>query len=92
MGGIIILLSVGGATLLWGGLANTYVWVSLVAMGGLGVVGFADDYVKTVRKQKDGLNAWYKVAGQVAVGFSWGACCTSIPTLRPTIRSRSFPF
>ena len=73
MGGIIILLSVGGATLLWGAIANTYVWVSLVAMGGLGVVGFADDYVKTVQKQKDGLNAWYKVAGQVAVGLFVGS-------------------
>ncbi len=73
MGGIIILLSVGGATLLWGAVANTYVWLSLVAMGGLGVVGFADDYVKTVRKQKDGLNAWYKVAGQVAVGLFVGS-------------------
>ena len=53
--------------------ANTYVWLSLVAMGGLGVVGFADDYVKTVLKQKDGLNAWYKVAGQVAIGLFVGS-------------------
>ena len=43
MGGIIILLAVGGATLLWGAIANTYVWLALVAMGGLGVAGFVDD-------------------------------------------------
>ena len=37
------------------------------------MVGFADDYVKTVLKQKDGLNAWYKVAGQVAIGLFVGS-------------------
>jgi len=72
MGGIIILLSVGGATLLWGAVANTYVWLSLVAMSGLAVVGFADDYVKTVKKEKEGLAPRYKIAGQVGVGLLVG--------------------
>lgn len=72
MGGIIILLAVGGATLLWGAVANTYVWLALVAMGGLGVVGFADDYMKTVKTQKEGISPWYKIAGQVGVGLVVG--------------------
>jgi phospho-N-acetylmuramoyl-pentapeptide-transferase len=68
MGGIIILLSLLGATLLWGAIANTYVWLAMAATAGLGVVGFADDYIKTVKEQKDGLPARYKIAGQVGVG------------------------
>lgn len=73
MGGIIILLSVLGATLLWGAVANTYVWLAMAATAALGVLGFADDYVKTVQKQKDGLPPGYKIAGQVGVGLLVGA-------------------
>ncbi len=72
MGGIIILLSVGGATLLWGAIANTYVWLALVAMGGLGVVGFVDDYLQTVKNWEKGLRPRYKLAGQVGVGLVVG--------------------
>jgi phospho-N-acetylmuramoyl-pentapeptide-transferase len=72
MGGIIILLSVLGATLLWGAIANTYVWLAMAAMGALGALGFADDYIKTVRKDKDGLSARVKIAGQVGVGILVG--------------------
>jgi phospho-N-acetylmuramoyl-pentapeptide-transferase len=72
MGGIIILLSVLGATLLWGAIANTYVWLAMAATAGLGALGFADDYVKTVKKEKDGLPARVKIAGQVGVGVLVG--------------------
>jgi phospho-N-acetylmuramoyl-pentapeptide-transferase len=68
MGGLIILLSVLGATLLWGAIANTYVWLVMAATATLGVLGFADDYVKTVLNEKDGLPARVKIIGQVGVG------------------------
>jgi phospho-N-acetylmuramoyl-pentapeptide-transferase len=72
MGGIIILLAVGGATLLWGAIANTYVWLALVAMGGLGGVGFIDDYLSTVKNREEGLQPRYKLAGQVGIGLLVG--------------------
>jgi phospho-N-acetylmuramoyl-pentapeptide-transferase len=72
MGGIIILLSVLGATLLWGAVANTYVWLAMAATAALGVLGFADDYIKTVKKEKEGLPARTKIAGQVGVGVLVG--------------------
>jgi len=72
MGGVIILAAVLGATLLWGAIANTYVWLVMLATAGLGILGFADDYVKTVRKKKDGLPASYKIAGQVGIGVVVG--------------------
>ena len=72
MGGIIILLAVLGATLLWGAIANTYVWLVMLATASLGLLGFADDYVKTVMKEKDGLPAKVKIAGQVGVGVLVG--------------------
>jgi phospho-N-acetylmuramoyl-pentapeptide-transferase len=73
MGGVIILLSILGATLLWGAIAETYVWLILLATAWMGAVGFADDYIKTVQKNKDGLPARTKVAGQVGIGVVVGA-------------------
>jgi len=73
MGGIIILLAVGGATLLWGAIANTYVWLALVAMAGLGLVGFVDDYLSTVKNRKEGLRPRYKLTGQIGIGLVVGS-------------------
>ncbi len=72
MGGIIILLAVGGATLLWGAIANTYVWLALVATTGLGAVGFVDDYLQTVKNYEKGLPPRHKLAGQVGIGLLVG--------------------
>jgi phospho-N-acetylmuramoyl-pentapeptide-transferase len=80
MGGIIILLSLLGATLLWGAIANPYVWCALGVTAALGIVGFADDYIKTVRGQKDGLPARVKLAGQAAVGLFVGSVLYFYPT------------
>ncbi|WP_022834346.1 phospho-N-acetylmuramoyl-pentapeptide-transferase [Salisaeta longa] len=72
MGGIIILLSLLGSTALWADLSNTYLWLLWGATAWMGLVGFADDYIKTVRKNKDGLAARYKVWGQVSIGLLVG--------------------
>ncbi len=72
MGGLIILLALLGSTLLWGDLSNFYVWLVIIATAGMGAVGFADDYVKVIRKDKRGLEARIKIIGQVAVGLIVG--------------------
>ncbi len=72
MGGIIILLAVLGATLLWGAVAETYVWLVVLATAWMGAFGFADDYIKTVRKDKQGLKPRVKVIGQVVIGLIVG--------------------
>lgn len=73
MGGIIILMALVGATLLWGDVANTYVWLILIVTVWLAAVGFIDDYIKAIRKQKEGLNPQYKLAGQVSIGLVVGS-------------------
>lgn len=72
MGGIIILLAVLGATLLWGAIAETYVWLVVLATAWMGAFGFADDYIKTVKKNKEGLKPRYKVIGQTIIGVIVG--------------------
>ena len=72
MGGVIILLSVLGATLLWGALSEVYVWLIVLVTAWLGAFGFADDYIKVVKRNKGGLPARIKLIGQVSIGLIVG--------------------
>lgn len=67
MGGIMIIFSVSLSTLLWGDLTNIYVWLTLLAFIGFGAVGFADDYIKIVKRRNKGLSAKAKFFLQCAV-------------------------
>jgi phospho-N-acetylmuramoyl-pentapeptide-transferase len=72
MGGLIILLSVLGATLLWGAIAEVYVWLVMLATAWMGAFGFMDDYIKVVKQDKSGLSARVKVFGQISIGLIVG--------------------
>jgi len=69
MGGFIIIASVLIPTLLLADLSNVYVQIVVVAMTWMGVIGFLDDYLKVVKKLKDGLVARYKLVGQILLGI-----------------------
>ena len=69
MGGIIILLSILIPALLFCDLKSVYIQMLLVTTVALGALGFADDYIKTFKHDKNGLKPWYKIAGQVALGL-----------------------
>ncbi len=72
MGGLIILLSIIIPTLLFGDIANIYVILMLITTVWLGFIGFADDYIKVYRKNKQGLAGWFKVMGQIGLGIIVG--------------------
>lgn len=72
MGGIIIITSILIPCLLFGKLLNTYMLLMIITTVILGSIGFADDYIKTFKKRKDGLNGWYKIIGQVVLGLIVG--------------------
>ncbi len=92
MGGVIILLAILGSTLLWGAIAETYVWLIMLATAWMGVVGFLDDYIKTVKKQKDGLPARAKVAAQVAIGLIVGSVLYFTPAFEAYHTTTYLPF
>jgi len=50
MGGMLMLIGLTVATLLWADLANPYVWVCLGVTIGCGAIGFVDDYLKVTRQ------------------------------------------
>jgi phospho-N-acetylmuramoyl-pentapeptide-transferase len=66
MGGVLIVISILVPTLLWADLSNPAVWIAVLSMLAFGAIGFADDYIKVVKKRSLGLTARQKLAGQFA--------------------------
>jgi len=56
MGGSLILFCLTVSTLLWCDLRNQFLWLSLSVTVAFGAVGFADDYAKVARRNKDGIS------------------------------------
>ena len=72
MGGLLILAATLLPTLLWASLRNPFVWIAVLTTAAYGAIGFADDYLKIVRKSHHGLLPRYKLANQVLVGIFVG--------------------
>ena len=72
MGGVVIIAAMLIPCLLLGKLSNVYMILMLITTIILGALGFADDYIKTFRGNKDGLNGWIKIAGQITLGLIVG--------------------
>ncbi|GAB6067070.1 phospho-N-acetylmuramoyl-pentapeptide-transferase [Methylothermus subterraneus] len=69
MGGLLILLALTLATLLWADLRNRQIWVVLLVTLAFGAIGFADDYKKLVLGNSKGLSARQKLGWQTAVAL-----------------------
>jgi len=65
MGGILIIGSVIISTIIWGRLDNVFLWLALAATTCFAAIGFADDYIKIVKKRSLGLTGKQKLAGQL---------------------------
>ncbi|MCB0279225.1 MAG: phospho-N-acetylmuramoyl-pentapeptide-transferase [Calditrichaeota bacterium] len=72
MGGVIILVSIIVSTLAWAKLENIYIQLIFLATIWMGTVGFIDDYIKVVKKNKKGLAGRFKIAGQISIGLILG--------------------
>lgn len=87
MGGIIIIVSILVPALLFGNLSNVYMLLMVVATIWLGALGFADDYLKIKRHNKDGMAGKYKIVGQVGIGLIVGLTMMLSPSI--TIRDNT---
>src|SRR5262249_42521146 len=72
MGGLLILTASLVPTLLWADLRNIYVWIATLTTLGFGAIGFADDYLKIVRRSHHGLIPRYKLGFQLLIGLAVG--------------------
>ena len=69
MGGLMILIGIITSTLMWADLNNIYIWIVLFVCTSLGLLGFADDYLKIKLKNSSGINAKLKFFGQLLVSL-----------------------
>ncbi|MEN2978795.1 phospho-N-acetylmuramoyl-pentapeptide-transferase [Tistrella bauzanensis] len=69
MGGVLILAGAGLSTLLWADITSAYVWIVLMVTLGFGMIGFADDYLKVVRRNPKGLPGRMKLLLQALIGI-----------------------
>ena len=79
MGGLLIVSSIVGSTLLWSDLTNYFVWIMLLVVVGYGLVGFVDDYLMQVKKRSKGLTVRRKFALQFALALIIGCLVYASP-------------
>lgn len=72
MGGIIILLAILIAALLFCDLTNIYTILLIASTVWFGFLGFADDYIKVFRHNKEGMSEKGKLIGQIVMGLVIG--------------------
>lgn len=72
MGGLIIILATLIPVLLFTRITNVYIVLLIVSVLWMGAIGFVDDYLKKIKKNKDGLSGKFKIVGQVGLGLIVG--------------------
>ncbi len=69
MGGVLILIGIGVATLLWFDWSNRFVWIVMLVTMGFGAIGWADDWRKVVQKNPEGMRSGEKYFWQSVIGL-----------------------
>jgi len=100
MGGVIIILSLLVSSLLFCDLTNIYSQLLILTTVWCGALGFADDYIKVFKHNKEGLSEKKKLMGQIALGLIIGfVMCLSkdidtnnLVTTIPFIKTHEFDY
>jgi phospho-N-acetylmuramoyl-pentapeptide-transferase len=69
LGGLLIILAIGGAMLLWGEMGNRWVLLALGTLFGFGAIGLSDDLLKIRKKNSGGLRFLPKISVQVLLSL-----------------------
>ena len=70
MGGVLILIGIAVATILWSDWSNRFVWIVMIVTFGFGAIGWVDDWRKVVRKDPEGMRSGEKYFWQSLIGLS----------------------
>ena len=68
MGGVLILIGIAIATLLWSDWSNRFVWIVMIVTFGFGAIGWSDDWRKVVQKNPEGMPSREKYLWQSLIG------------------------
>ena len=64
MGGVLIVIAILLPTVLWADPSNPFIWIAVFSTLAFGAIGFADDYIKVVKRRSLGLTARAKLFWQ----------------------------
>ncbi|HEX4602376.1 MAG TPA: phospho-N-acetylmuramoyl-pentapeptide-transferase [Candidatus Angelobacter sp.] len=92
MGGVLITIAMIVPTLLWADLSNTYIWLAVFATIAFGAIGFADDYIKVVRKRNLGLTGRAKLVLQFLAAGCVGIALVTLTATRQYSTHLMVPF
>ena len=92
MGGVLITIAIIVPTLLWADLSNPYIWLAILATVAFGAIGFADDYIKVVRKRNLGLTGRTKLLLQFLAAGGVGVALVFLTASRQYSTHLMVPF
>ncbi len=85
MGGVLIILSILVAGLCWIDLTNVYAWLTIFIMVTFGLLGFVDDYLKTVKGKMKGISPKLRLLVEFAAAAYVGVTLINIPGFETTV-------
>ena len=92
MGGVLIVIAILLPTVLWSDPSNWLVWITVFATLAFGAIGFADDYIKVVKRRSLGLTARAKLFWQGVAGLSVAAALVVLNQFRYFSTNLTVPF
>ena len=92
MGGVLIIIAVLLPTVLWSDPSNPFVWIVVFSTLGFGAIGFADDYIKVVKRRNLGLTARAKMFWQTIVAALIACTLVLLQQFRLFSTSLTVPF
>ncbi len=87
MGGLMILLGIVVATVLWANPRNPYVWIVLAVTLGFGLIGFYDDYLKVTKQTHAGFAGRTRLAIEavIAILACWAIASVGRPPMATSL-------
>ena len=92
MGGVLIAIAILLPTALWSDPANPFVWITVFSTLAYGAIGFADDYIKVVKRRSLGLTARAKLLWQGLVGLLVASALVLLDQFKMFSTQLSVPF
>ena len=92
MGGVLILIAILLPTVLWSDPANPFVWLAVLSTLAFGAIGFADDYIKVVKRRNLGLTARAKLALQATAAAGVAIALVVLEQFRMFSTQLTVPF
>jgi phospho-N-acetylmuramoyl-pentapeptide-transferase len=92
MGGVLIVIAILLPTVLWSNPANPFVWITVFSTLAFGAVGFADDYIKVVKRRSLGLTPRAKLLGQAISAILVAAALALLDYLKLYSTELTVPF